>query len=207
MKSKIEAAKSKIENLQASHAATLANADTILGEAHQAKSKAYDALLHARATGSGDCKELTLQHTNSVTALTDAMLESDVQRTVATQITAQITQAQDELTKAQAEYKAHALAQVVEIEKAATAKRKELFSQLVQVHLEAIAAQNRASTIRAEIAGGRITGYDLIPLTATWQIQAFGGIEGDGDFYYTHTTPNNQQTVERIHAELAQIGA
>lgn len=207
MRTNIDAARNKLENLQASHAATMANADTILGAAHQAKSKAYDALLQARATGSGDSKELTLQHAAAVTALNDAMLESDVQRTIAAQITVQIAQAQNELTKAQAEYKAHALAQVMEMEKAATAKRKELFSQLVQAHIETIAAQNRAKTIRAEIAGGQITGYDITPLTATWQVQPFGGLVGDGDFYYTHTTPDNQPTVERIHAELAQIGA
>ncbi len=206
MNSKITAANSKLADLQGRHAAATVSAKTTLDDAIQAKSNAYDALLHARASGSADVSKLHAAHDKATSALNAAQLDADTQRTIAAQLEPQIEAAKAELSEVQAEHLSATLETVRDAERVAELRRAKAFDELFEAHVAVVAAHNRATALQFRKMGQELSAHHLIHVVSSWNIGSYNGLTGDVGFYKAFDVPVNQAIIERINSEIAAIG-
>lgn len=147
MKSTINAAQSKLQDLQDRHASALASAQTTLDQATQAKGAAYDLLLRARASGAASVPGLQVAYEKANTALQAAQLDADTSRTVATMLEPQIEAAKAELAQAESDHAATKLAALKEAHRVERERYAKAQEEMMDADLKGMVIQNRLAEL------------------------------------------------------------
>lgn len=163
MRQHINAAQSKLQELQDRHASALASAQATLDQATQAKSNAYDRLLRARASGDADVSTLQTAYEKANTALQAAQLDADTSRTVATMLEPQIEAAKTELAQAEADRAAARLKALKEAQRVESERYAKAQEEMNDASLKGLVIQNRLAKLSRRENGF----YDLVyqPIT------------------------------------------